>query len=144
MTVPIPKSHHSPLGTDGDGFADLVSRAPAGLRTFFRIAEAWRLESEQQRTLLGLPPKSTFYKWRKGEVGGVTPDTMERLSHLFGIYSALHTLFTDAEGADGWLRRSNDAPLFGGAPALDRLLQGRVADLYDVRRYLDGVVQGGV
>jgi hypothetical protein len=29
------------------------------------------------------------------------------------------------------------APLFGGRSALDRMAAGRVADLYEVRKYLD-------
>jgi len=62
---------------------------------------------------------------------------LERLSHLFGIYSALHILFPVAARADGWIRKANAAPLFGGHPALERMLGGQVADLYVVRQYLD-------
>jgi len=35
------------------------------------------------------------------------------------------------------VRRPNDAPLFGGKSALERMLSGNVADLYIVRQYLD-------
>ena len=62
---------------------------------------------------------------------------LERLSHLFGIYSALQILFPLARRADEWLRKPNSAPLFGGRSALDRMLGGQVADLYVVRQYLD-------
>jgi hypothetical protein len=40
------------------------------------------------------------------------------------------------------VRKPNDAPLFGGHPALRRMLSGNVADLYVVRQYLDAV-RGG-
>ncbi len=67
----------------------------------------------------------------------MTVDLMERLSHLLAIYGALHSLYLEHGRADAWIRRPNDAPLFEGRTPLDRLLGGRVADLYEVRRYLE-------
>ncbi|HET6587381.1 MAG TPA: antitoxin Xre/MbcA/ParS toxin-binding domain-containing protein, partial [Oleiagrimonas sp.] len=43
----------------------------------------------------------------------------------------------DENHADAWVRRANDALPFGGRSALERMLSGQVADLYEVRRYLD-------
>jgi hypothetical protein len=108
------------------------------LRTFFNIAEAWGLATEQQRTLLGAVPSSTFFKWKK-DTEGVTlsKDTLERISYVLGIYKALHILLPRPEYADAWIRRPNEAPLFGGKSALDRLLSGNVSDLFVVRQYLD-------
>lgn len=114
---------------------DLV--AP-GLRTFFRIAESWGLDNEQCRVLLGSPARSTFYRWKAGEIGAVSKDLIERLSYLLGIYKALQVLLPNREHADAWVRRPNRAPAFGGASPLERMLAGDVADLYVVRRYLDG------
>lgn len=123
----------------------LLERAPAALRTFFRIARAWGLRTADERLLLGSPVESTFYRWRNGEsTGGVTVDTMERLSHIFGIYAALHRIFLDTARADQWLSRPNEAPLFGGDIPLARLRRGRMADLIDVRRFLEYVAEGGL
>jgi Protein of unknown function (DUF2384) len=115
--------------------ADRLS-GPA-LRTFFRIADAWRLSSEEARTLLGNPPRSTYFAWKKTRHGQLARDTLERVSYLLGIYKALQILLPDAAAADAWVRKPNAAPLFGGAPALQRMLSGNVADLYVVRQYLD-------
>lgn len=122
-----------PLDTIGPATAE------AGLRTFFRIADAWQLGPEEARTLLGSPSRSTFYKWRAGVVGRVPQDTVERLSHVFGIYGALHSIFASPERADGWVREPNRAAGFDGRSALERMLDGRVADLWDVRRYLEAM-----
>lgn len=108
------------------------------LRTFFRIADAWGLSGEQARTLLGNPPRSTFYEWKKQAPQSLPRDTLERISYLLGIYKALQILLPDERAADAWVRKPNDAPLFGGRPALERMLSGNVADLYVVRQYLDG------
>lgn len=115
--------------------ADRVS-TPA-LRTLFRIADAWKLGAKEQMTLLGSPPRSTFYKWKQGEQVVLPHDVLERISYIFGIYSALQVLLPKPEAADAWIKKPNAAPLFGGRSALDRMLSGQVADLYVVRQYLD-------
>jgi len=107
------------------------------LRAFFRIAGAWGLKSAEARRLLGDPPESTFYKWKKQQDGTPGRDVIERISYLLGIFKALELLFPDPTRADAWLRRPNDAAPFGGRSALDRMLSGNVADLYVVRSYLD-------
>jgi Protein of unknown function (DUF2384) len=118
--------------------------AAAGLRAFARIAEAWALTVDEQLTLLGQPPRSTFFAWRKHpERASLPRDTVERLSNLLGIYKSLQILLPDAGAADAWVRRPNTAPPFGGRSALDRMLAGNVSDLNLVRRYLDGVRGGG-
>lgn len=112
-----------------------VSR-PA-LRTVFRILAAWGLSNKEQVKLLGNPPKSTFYRWKQGENVVLSHDALERLSYIFGIYSALQVLLPKPEAADAWIKKPNTAPLFGGRSALQRMLSGQVADLYIVRQYLD-------
>lgn len=117
---------------------DLASpeAAAAALRTFWRLAEAWRLSVPEQTTLLGVG-RSRLYQWRQGKVGSLDRHVLERLSYLFGIYAALQLLLPDRQRADEWLRRPNQAPVFGGRSALQRMLGGQVADLYVVRQYLD-------
>ncbi|MFK2931562.1 antitoxin Xre/MbcA/ParS toxin-binding domain-containing protein [Dyella agri] len=110
--------------------------APA-LRSFFRLAEHWDLRVAEQRKLLGDPPESTFYKWKRELDGSLGRDTMERISYLLGIWKDLQILFPDPARADAWLRKPNAAPLFGGHSALERMLSGNVADLFVVRQYLD-------
>jgi hypothetical protein len=111
--------------------------AGAALRTFFRIAEAWQLTVEEQMTLLGGPSRSTLFSWKKRGAERLPHDVLERISYILGIWKALQILLPVPESADGWLRRPNDAVPFGGRSALDRMLSGNVADLYEVRRYLD-------
>jgi hypothetical protein len=107
------------------------------LRTLFRIANAWQLGNSELMKLLGSPPRSTFYKWKHGENVALPKDVLERISYIFGIYSALQMLLPKAEAADAWIKKPNSAPLFGGRSALERMLSGQVADLYVVRQYLD-------
>jgi hypothetical protein len=116
---------------------DAKKASGPALRTFFRIAKAWQLDNRQQIRLLGNPPRSTYFRWRRAD-GVVLPrDTLERISYVFGIYSALQILLPKADAADAWIRKPNAAPIFGGRSALDRMLSGQVGDLFLVRQYLD-------
>ncbi|MBC7941995.1 MAG: DUF2384 domain-containing protein [Chitinophagaceae bacterium] len=116
----------------------------AGLRAFAGIAQAWKLSVDEQLALLGQPPRSTFFAWRKQpERAAVPRDTLERLSNLLGIYKSLQILLPDPDAADAWVRQPNTAPPFGGGTALARMLAGNVSDLNLVRRYLDSMRGGG-
>jgi hypothetical protein len=115
--------------------------ARAGLTTFFRIADEWELDSPRQMTLLGLTSRTTFFRWKKAPPAALPPDTLERLSHVFGIYKSLQIVLPGPAAAT-WIHRPNAAPLFEGRPALDLMLSG-VAGLFLVRAYLDGERGGG-
>ena len=107
------------------------------LRAFFNIASAWNLSTAQQRKLLGNPPASTFFKWKRKLSASLPRDVLERISYVLGIYKALQVLIPDETRADAWISAPNSAPIFGGHSALDRMLGGNVGDLYAVRQYLD-------
>jgi hypothetical protein len=109
----------------------------AGLRAFVALADAWALGVPDQLKLLGLGSRSTFFKWKREANPRLPRDTLERISYLLGIYKALRILLPDEAAVNAWVRKPNDAPLFGGGSALDRMLSGQVADLYVVRQYLD-------
>ena len=109
----------------------------AGLRAFARISELWHLSVAERMTLLGLSSRSTYFKWIKEAEVRLPRDTLERISYILGIYKAIQILLPDTRAADEWVRRPNDAAVFGGKSALERMLSGNVADLYIVRQYLD-------
>jgi Protein of unknown function (DUF2384) len=108
-------------------------------KAFFRIAELWGLQDKQAAILLGSPSRQTIYNWKRGDGGVLPKDTMERISCILGIYKALQILFPP-EQADAWPSKPNS--YFDGRSALDQMLEGNIADLYEVRRYLDHV-RGG-
>lgn len=135
---------HSPVDAAPRPAPSVEEMTAAGLRAFTRIASQWGLSVDEQLRLLGGPPRSTFFAWRKHPERATLPrDTLERLSWLLGIYQALQILLPQPEAADAWVRQPNSAPPFGGRSALDRMLGGNVSDLAAVRRYLDAVRGGG-
>lgn len=115
--------------------------APA-MRTFLNAAKAWSLSVGEQRALLGWPAPATYYKYKAGEVGTLSYDTLTRISLVLGIYKALHLLYPDDALADGWVKLPNTNPLFGGKPALFLMLNGGIDALAQTRRLLDARVAG--
>jgi hypothetical protein len=107
------------------------------LTAFFNIAAAWDLSADDERTLLGSPPRSTFFKWKSERTSKLPQDTLERISYVLGIYKALHILLPTSDAANAWVKKPNAATITNGKSALERMRGGRVIDLADVRRYLD-------
>ena len=107
------------------------------MKVFFNITSAWGLKPQEEKTLLGDPPNSTFYKWRNGEGPALSRDTLERVSYVLGIYKALRLLFPTEEQAIAWPKKTSRD--FAGQSALTVMLGGSITDLADVRRYLDGM-----
>jgi hypothetical protein len=107
------------------------------IRALFNVAQAWQLDNEELRALLGWPPQSTFYKYKAGRVGTLGYDTLMRISLVLGIYKALHILYAEVDLANRWVKLPNSNPLFGGRPALSLMTEGGIDGLYQVRRLLD-------
>lgn len=137
-THPAPPS--SPVFPDGQEALDL---AGTGLRAFARMADFWDLNVDQQRTLLGGLPRTTYYGLLNGTARSVSRDTLERLSLLVGIWANLKPLLPDDAAARNWLERTNPDHRFGGLSPLGWMLGGSVAALVDVRRYLEAWRLGG-
>lgn len=107
------------------------------LRTFFNIADKWRLSEAEQMSILGLDSRSTLQSWKQGKVAAISKDALERISYVLGIYKGLHILVP--QSADEWIRKPNSANVFGGRPAIDRMASGNVSDLYVTRQYVDAM-----
>ena len=114
-----------------------TTKSQVALKAFFNMSKEWGLNNDQQMILLGTPSRTTFYRWKKGEARDLSGDTLERVSYLLGIYKALHILFTSKSQANSWIYRENAANLFAGRSALDFMLQGKMANLFETRKYLD-------
>jgi hypothetical protein len=108
------------------------------LRTFFNVAAGWGLSVVEQRALLGWPAASTYHKYKAGEHGALSFDTLTRLSLVLGIYKSLQVLYPDQGFADAWVRLPNSNALFGGHPPLTLMMDAGIDGLYRVRRLLDG------
>jgi len=144
------ESHHTPTTIRAAALSEAAFPAtpvdaqalPPGplLRTFFNIADAWQLDRATTMTLLGTDSTTTYSNWKRSpDTARLRTDTLERLSYVFGIYKALQLLLPNKEAADSWVYKPNDATLFGGKPAIERMTTGFIVDLAKVREYLDAM-----
>ena len=111
--------------------------APA-LRTFFNLARVWALSATEERALLGWPATSTFHKYKSGDAGVLSFDTLTRISLVLGIYKALQLLYPEPAFADRWMRMPNANELFGGRSPLAFGVDAGIDGLLQLRRLLDG------
>lgn len=113
------------------------NRAGPAMKAFRQVADAWHLTDSEQSLILGQPVESVRAALHAGDVDELWSITFERVSYVLGIYRALHTLFPNQHQADGWIRRPNQASLFGGSTALSLMCSGQLHDLAAVRQYLE-------
>src|SRR6267378_1317493 len=116
-------------------------QAAAGLRTFARIAEQWKLPAADAMALLGVDSRSTYYELLKRarkskEVKGLSKDQLDRLSYLLGIYASMRVLFPHSEESrNEWISRANTAPIFGGRSPIEIMRSGMIG-LYQTFAHL--------
>lgn len=108
-------------------------------KLFFAIThDSWGLTQHEMMTLAGVPTSRILDNWRlaieAGQPIDLEADTLERLSLIAGIRKGIEILYPRAE-LNTWIRKPNRA--FGGQSPLERMLTGRLNDLWAVRRYLD-------
>jgi len=126
------------------GYVDLLgdakrrkSASPTAVKIFLRLTEAWGLNNNEKRTLLGGISKATYHQWAKGAVGALSADQMQRISYCLGIDKGLQTIFAERAAGLRWLKANNvDHPFAGQAP-LRRMEDQGIIGLSDTRKYLD-------
>ena len=117
---------------------DSARASGPALRAFDAIANDWALSPKQRQAILGLRA-STYYAYLKRPEGArLSADTLERISYVLGIFKALRILLPRHDARLAWLRNANADPEFGGTAPLAIMVAGKVANLFRVRRYLDG------
>jgi hypothetical protein len=118
-----------------------AAQAGAGLRTFARIIEQWKLQSSDAMALLGVDSRSTYYELLKRaresrELKGLSKDQLDRLSYLIGIYEAVRVLFPHSkESRDAWVSSPNTAALFAGRSPLE-IMRSSMIGLYQTFAHL--------
>jgi len=70
-------------------------------RMVMQLLDHWKLSTEDQLALLGLPPtnKSALNQLRQGEPIGVEVDQYARVGHLLAIHKSLRILFPNNKDA---------------------------------------------
>ena len=57
---------------------------------------------------------------------------LERMSYILNINKSLKIIFTNKDSVNNWVRKPNSHPFFNGSSAMDVMLNGNIADLYNV------------
>lgn len=109
-------------------------------RAVLNLFERWKVADVDAAVILGGISARTLRRWRDGDLGRVSRDMADRMSHLLAIHKSLRILFEETRRGYDWMSAGNEA--FGGKSALDILRRGGMEDVVRVRTYLDAV-RGG-
>ena len=116
------------------------------LRTFEAIADLWKLTEAERLLVLGVPPRSTYYRWIKAArtrgLVNLPVYTLIRISAVLGIHEALQILFTTERDGVEWLRGPHAALPFAGQPPMGLVTAAPKDGLMAVRRFLDAALGG--
>ena len=108
------------------------------LSAFRKVAAALELTLPEQAAILGVS-RATVAGWKA--TPGADPDKLDRMALFVAIYGLAVQAFPGERGAEGWLRRPNTAPLFGGEAPLAGLLKGRFERLLRTSDHLQALVR---
>lgn len=119
--------------------------SPPAIRAFVKLADVWKLRTDEQIDLLGASvSRSTLHNWvSEKHATTLNADQLMRISFLVGIYEGLQRVWrtAPAEG-DRWLRRPRpEAPFHGLAP-LQFMRERGIMGLAATRAYVDGITGG--
>ncbi len=99
----------------------------------FRIMDRWQCSQDEQCILLGIDSRTTLNKYRRSEYPPkINRDMLERMSYILNINKSLKIIFTNKDSVNNWVRKPNSHPFFNGSSAMDVMLNGNIADLYNV------------
>ncbi|MBC3807053.1 DUF2384 domain-containing protein [Undibacterium seohonense] len=111
-----------------------ITSDSVGVRVFRDICKLWGLSYEQSLILLAGHQERKNH--REEAFPELTTESMQRISYILGIYENLQLLLPDSTASDKWMSAKNNAPIFNGKSALEKILSGDIQDLKQVHQYL--------
>lgn len=121
---------------------------PAAIDGMIRLADLWRLTTEETCLLLGDMSERSWFRLKKQEslrsdrALRLPQDMLTRISVLIGIFKGLRLLFSDPL-ADDWIRLPNRGALFGGRAPLTVAIERGIPGLLEIRHHVDAL-RGGL
>ncbi|WP_375176612.1 antitoxin Xre-like helix-turn-helix domain-containing protein [Marinobacter mobilis] len=116
---------------------DEKAKGHVALKGFFGICREWDCTQEEMMQLLGGVSRSTLAKYQMLPHVNLSRDTVERISHILGIYKSLRAMYPTAERANLRMRLETSEVPFAGTSALDFMARGSMKHLMEARRYFD-------
>lgn len=120
---------------------DISDRNKRALSVFRRIIAEWGFDDDVAAQLLGTEI-TTLQGWLDESALDLQEQTLERLSHLFGIYKDLQILLPHKDRVREWLTHPNAGPIFQGAKPLAVMQSSSVEGLRNVHEFLDSEIWG--
>lgn len=106
------------------------------IAAYAALTERWELSFDEKLRLLGLKDGTDLDQLLALPLREVPITVIERIATLFDISQSLRTLLPRPSAADAWVKRPNNAPLFGGQTALEFMMVHDLEGIRQVSSYL--------
>ncbi|NIX77358.1 MbcA/ParS/Xre antitoxin family protein [Microvirga sp. c23x22] len=121
-------------------------RSP-GLNDFLELVERWTLSEDDQAQLLRCGSVDQLRRWIAiNQTDGAiifSSHQTARIAAVLRVAEAARHLFSSEQEERCWLSNPNTALPFLGRTPLSMLRNDSTESIWDVRRYLMGLIQGG-
>lgn len=114
---------------------NLTGTSDVIMELYVTLVDVWEIAEDQACALLRLKPGDLSLISNKSMQ--FDSDQLERAGYLLSIDAILSDIFTGDQKRT-WLRSRDTTTNFGGNTVLEKLMSGRVRDLYDVEAWLKG------
>ena len=111
------------------------------MRTYGRIAEAWKLSNVDAAPLIGLSLRTWDRIKTEDWDGKLEPEQLMRISAVIGLYEALHCYFSESI-ANQWVSIENAGQSFGGHKPITVMLDGGYPAIVKIRNYIEALLCG--
>ena len=140
-----------PIPTSSLNLSDPATRlrmTPSAVDGMIRLADLWRLTTEETCLLLGDMSERTWFRLKKPDAVRadrtlrLSQDMLTRISVMVGIFKGLRLLFSEPL-ADDWVRLPNRGTLFGGKSPLAVAIERGIPGMMEIRCHVDAL-RGGL
>ncbi len=115
------------------------SLAMIGFKAADNILSSWGCTAQQSQNILKLS-KSSYHKFKVApETTKLNDEQFERVSYILNMHQALHIVFSTPANISGFMSMKNNNDYFAGRTPLEIIESGKLADLYEVARRIDGL-----
>ncbi|MBT0587937.1 hypothetical protein KIU71_16095 [Alteromonas sp. SM 2104] len=109
-----------------------------GFQVAVSILKKWQATTEQMAAILGVSTATINRAKNKSNVK-LSRDQVERASYVLNIHAGLRTLFDNPENVYGFVHKKNNNPFFNGRTPFSLMVEGSMANLYEVFKRIDGL-----
>ncbi|WP_100644050.1 antitoxin Xre-like helix-turn-helix domain-containing protein [Alteromonas facilis] len=109
-----------------------------GLHVAINVLRKWNATPAQMSSILGVST-ATINRVKRKEIVRLSRDQADRASYVLNIHASLRTVFENPKNIYGFVNMENHNPFFNGRTPLSLMVEGSMANLYEVFKRINAL-----